>query len=201
MKLGLDWRAILRMLNSWATSSTYLITFVVSCSINQKLLFCLNDAYHLPTLSKTDYASENSYPDAYFWFGSPAILVQLVWHGLSAGKLIGLGGTYIKKLKEECRCNIVLKVWIIHYSVSFKCPEISFMFCSQETDGLKPKKGAKGKRGRNSRQQASAPQGEIKVCSIEGTRASIDKCLDIVKQKWVDIFLHTTSIPDTVPCC
>ena len=68
-------------------------------------------------------------------------------------------------------------------SVSLKCLEISFMFCSQETDGLKPKKGAKGKRGRNSRQQASAPQGEIKVCSIEGTRASIDKCLDIVKQK------------------
>jgi len=80
------------------------------------------------------------------------------------GKLIGLGGTYIKKLKEECRCNIVLK----------------------ETDGLKPKKGAKGKRGRNNRQQASAPQGEIKVCSIEGTRASIDKCLDIVKQKFLE---------------
>ena len=33
--------------------------------------------------------------------------VLLLW---SAGKLIGQNGTYIKKLKEECRCNIILKV-------------------------------------------------------------------------------------------
>ena len=57
----------------------------------------------------------------------------------------------------------------------------------QETEGTKPKKAGKIKKGRNGRQQqqqnSSQGQGEHKVCSIEGTRASIDKCLDIVKQK------------------
>jgi len=84
------------------------------------------------------------------------------------GKLIGQNGIYIKKLKEECRCNIILK----------------------ETEGTKPKKAGKIKKGRNGRQQqqqnSSQGQGEHKVCSIEGTRASIDKCLDIVKQKFIE---------------
>lgn len=78
------------------------------------------------------------------------------------GKLIGQNGIYIKKLKDECRCNIILK----------------------ETDGVKPKKAGKNKKGRNGRQPATSQGGEIKMCSIEGTRASIDKCLDIVKQKF-----------------
>jgi len=82
------------------------------------------------------------------------------------GKLIGQNGIYIKKLKEECRCNIILK----------------------EVEGVKPKKGGKSKKGRNGRQMNSKDQqqGEHKVCSIEGTRASIDKCLDIVKQKFIE---------------
>ena len=53
---------------------------------------------------------------------------------------------------------------------------------AQETEGAKPKKAGKMKKGRNGRQQTSQG-GDYKVCSIEGTRASIDKCLDIVKQK------------------
>ena len=53
----------------------------------------------------------------------------------------------------------------------------------QETEGAKPKKGGKTKKGKNVRQHQSSQQGDYKVCSIEGTRASIDKCLDIVKQK------------------
>jgi len=80
------------------------------------------------------------------------------------GKLIGQNGTYIKKLKEECRCNIILK----------------------ETEGAKPKKGGKTKKGKNVRLQQNSQQGDYKVCSIEGTRASIDKCLDIVKQKFIE---------------
>jgi len=80
------------------------------------------------------------------------------------GKLIGQNGIYIKKLKEECRCNIILK----------------------EAEGVKPKKGGKSKKGRNGRQVNKEQQGEHKVCSIEGTRASIDKCLDIVKQKFIE---------------
>jgi len=82
------------------------------------------------------------------------------------GKLIGQNGIYIKKLKEECRCNIILK----------------------ETEGVKPKKAGKMKNRRNGgRQQTSQGQGgDYKVCSIEGTRASIDKCLDIVKLKFIE---------------
>jgi len=80
------------------------------------------------------------------------------------GKLIGQNGTYIKKLKEECRCNIIL----------------------METEGAKPKKAGKMKKGRNGRQQTTNQGGDYKVCSIEGTRASIDKCLDIVKQKFIE---------------
>jgi len=79
------------------------------------------------------------------------------------GKLIGQNGTYIKKLKEECRCNIIL----------------------METEGAKPKKAGKMKKGRNGRQPTNQG-GDYKVCSIEGTRASIDKCLDIVKQKFIE---------------
>ena len=62
----------------------------------------------------------------------------------------------------------------------------SMTILTKETEGTKPKKAGKMKKGRNGRQQqqnSSQGQGEHKVCSIEGTRASIDKCLDIVKQK------------------
>merc|ERR1719201_506204 len=55
-----------------------------------------------------------------------------------------------------------------------------------ETEGAKPKKAGKMKKGRNGRQQTTNQGGDYKVCSIEGTRASIDKCLDIVKQKFIE---------------
>jgi len=80
------------------------------------------------------------------------------------GKLIGQNGTFIKKLKEECRCNITLK----------------------EAEGVRPRKVAtkSSKRKEKERRKAVEEEGALKVCSIEGTRASIDKCLDIVKQKF-----------------
>jgi len=74
------------------------------------------------------------------------------------GKLIGANGTFIKKLKEECRCNITLK----------------------ELEKDKPKKKGKSRGKKDSK----LSDGVMKVCSLEGTRAGIDKCLDIIKLKF-----------------
>jgi len=73
------------------------------------------------------------------------------------GKLIGQQGTFIKKLKEDCRCNIILK----------------------EVVGTKPKK----KQPRKKKDQAYG-EGNIKLCCIEATRSNIDKCLDLLKEKF-----------------
>ena len=74
---------------------------------------------------------------------------------------------------------------LIHFIHSIIGDIHSTSVFAQETEGVKPKKAGKMKNRRNGgRQQTSQGQGgEYKVCSIEGTRASIDKCLDIVKQK------------------
>jgi len=74
------------------------------------------------------------------------------------GKLIGANGAFIKKLKEDCRCNIILK----------------------EYEGDKPKKKGKSR----NKKETKYSDGVTKVCSIEGTRSSIDKCLDLVKLKF-----------------
>jgi len=73
------------------------------------------------------------------------------------GKLIGQQGSFIKKLKEDCRCNIILK----------------------EVVGSKPKK----KQPRKKKDQAYG-EGTIKLCCIEATRSNIDKCLDLLKEKF-----------------
>jgi len=79
------------------------------------------------------------------------------------GKLIGHNGTFIKKLKEECCVNIILK----------------------ETIGEKLKK----KKPKSKKDQKFG-EGKLKLCCIEGTRSNIDKCLDIVKEK----FFHNQEI-------
>jgi len=73
------------------------------------------------------------------------------------GKLIGHNGTFINKLKEDCRVNIILK----------------------ETVGEKLRK----KRPKSKKDQKFG-EGKLKLCCIEGTRLNIDKCLDIVKDKF-----------------
>lgn len=72
------------------------------------------------------------------------------------GKLIGHNGTFIKKLKEDCCVNIILK----------------------ETVGEKKKRKPKSKKDQK------FGEGKLKLCCIEGTRINIDKCLDIVKDKF-----------------
>jgi len=72
------------------------------------------------------------------------------------GKLIGNNGTFIKKLKDDCRVNIILK---------------------ETREKLKIKKP-------RSRKDQKFGEGMLKLCCIEGTRHNIDKCLDIVKEKF-----------------
>lgn len=72
------------------------------------------------------------------------------------GKLIGNNGTFIKKLKEDCRVNIILK---------------------ETREKLKIKRP-------RSRKDQKFGEGTLKLCCIEGTRHNIDKCLDIVKEKF-----------------
>lgn len=79
------------------------------------------------------------------------------------GKLIGHNGTFIKKLKEDCCVNIILK----------------------ETVGEKLKR----KKPKSKKDQKFG-EGKLKMCCIEGTRLNIDKCLDIVKDK----FYHNPEI-------
>jgi len=79
------------------------------------------------------------------------------------GKLIGHNGTFIKKLKDDCRVNIILK----------------------ETAGEKIQK----KKPKSKKDQKFG-EGKLKVCCIEGTRGNIDKCLDILKEK----FYHSSEI-------
>lgn len=76
------------------------------------------------------------------------------------GKLIGHQGNFINKLKEECRCNVVLKEQVV---------------------GKKSKK----KPPRRKKDQAYG-EGTIKLCCLEGTRANIDKCLDLIKDKFIN---------------
>ena len=76
------------------------------------------------------------------------------------GKLIGKNGGDIKKLKEECGCNIVLK--------------------DGGSRASRAKKTSRQSRGRRENRQEEE---ETKLCSLEGTRAAIDKCLDIIKNK------------------
>jgi len=72
------------------------------------------------------------------------------------GKLIGNSGSFIKKLKEDCRVNIILK---------------------ETREKLKIRKP-------RSRKDQKFGEGRLKLCCIEGTRNNIDKCLDIVKEKF-----------------
>jgi len=76
------------------------------------------------------------------------------------GKLIGHQGNFINKLKEECRCNVLLKEQVV---------------------GKKSKK----KPPRRKKDQAYG-EGTMKLCCLEGTRANIDKCLDMIKDKFIN---------------
>ena len=79
------------------------------------------------------------------------------WVLSPAGKLIGQNGIYIKKLKEECRCNIILKVSVITWKTSSPSFSISFHARHHKTSfndhpykgdgGYKTKEGWKNEEG------------------------------------------------------
>jgi len=74
------------------------------------------------------------------------------------GSFIGGNGAHIKKLKETCNCNITLK------------------------DNVNKSKRNRGNgRSRNDRSDSA---GSLNLCIIEGTRSNIDKCLDMVRDKF-----------------
>jgi len=71
------------------------------------------------------------------------------------GKLIGEKGRFINKLKEDCKCNVILK----------------------ETN-LKKKAPPRRRKDRE------YGDGSLKVCCLEGTRANIDRCLDLLRERF-----------------
>jgi len=71
------------------------------------------------------------------------------------GKLIGERGRFINRLKEECKCNVILK----ESDSKKKCP---------------PKR----------RKDREWGDGSLKVCCLEGTRPNIDRCLDLLRERF-----------------
>jgi len=73
------------------------------------------------------------------------------------GTFIGAGGASINKLKTTCNCNIIVKD---DHSTH-----------SQKRVKVKSRDRRYG-------------EGKLNLCIIEGTRSNIDKCLDIIKEKF-----------------
>lgn len=81
------------------------------------------------------------------------------------GAFIGIAGANINKMKAECQCNITLKDE--HYS--------------NRSSKQKNDQGRGRGRDRSSRRH---DDGHMNLCILEGTRINIDKCLDIIRQKF-----------------
>lgn len=77
------------------------------------------------------------------------------------GKLIGNAGTFINKLKTNSNCNVII-------------------------GDIKDKKSLKTTKRKPTRKRDEwYGEGQLKQCSVEGTRSNIDKCLDMVREKFV----------------
>jgi len=73
------------------------------------------------------------------------------------GSFIGYSGNHINKLKQQCNCNIILK-----------------------DDSHK----ANQKRHHSKSRDRRTGDGSLNLCIIEGTRNNIDKCLDLIREKF-----------------
>ena len=70
-----------------------------------------------------------------------------------------MSGSVISKLKESCNCNIVI-------------------------GEIRDKKSLKTKRKAPRRKRDEYyGEGHLKLCTVEGTRANIEKCLDQIKDR------------------
>lgn len=74
------------------------------------------------------------------------------------GSFIGVNGSHIKKLKSECNCNVILKN------------------DRQKSSQKRRLRGRERKYG----------DGSLNLCIIEGTRTNIDKCLDMIRDKFYE---------------
>jgi len=81
------------------------------------------------------------------------------------GTFIGYGGSNIKKMKSDCNCNIILK------------DDNKKSSNSNQTNQKRSKLRSRDRR---------FGDGTLNLCIIEGTRTNIDKCLDVVKAKFID---------------
>lgn len=92
------------------------------------------------------------------------------------GKLIGKNGVHINKLKAATNCNIILK-------------DLKETKSQQKKIRLKPRDRQFG-------------EGKQNLCIIEGTRSNIDKCLDLVKEKFIpnpELCLEQVNKPENTP--
>jgi len=93
------------------------------------------------------------------------------------GKLIGNAGTFINKLKTNCNCNVII-------------------------GDIKDKKSLKTTKRKPTRKRDEwYGEGQLKQCSVEGTRSNIDKCLDLIREKFVhnpELTLEQTNKSDRV---
>jgi len=94
------------------------------------------------------------------------------------GKLIGKSGIHINKLKAVTNCNILLKDL-----TDTKIQQL------QKKIRLKPRDKLFG-------------EGLLNLCIIEGTRTNIDKCLDLIKEKFIqnpELSLEQINKPENTP--
>lgn len=92
------------------------------------------------------------------------------------GKLIGKSGAHINKLKTVTNCNIILK-------------DLKETKSQQKKIRLKPRDRQFG-------------EGKLNLCIIEGTRTNIDKCLDLIKDKFIqnrELTLEQVNKPENTP--
>jgi len=91
------------------------------------------------------------------------------------GTFIGGNGSHIKKLKSDCNCNVILK-----------------------DDSQKVSSNQKRSRLRS--RDRKYGDGSLNLCIIEGTRANIDKCLDMIRDKFhkhPELTLQQINRPDS----
>jgi len=76
------------------------------------------------------------------------------------GPFIGASGSNIKKMKQLCNCNITLK------------------------DDSRKSNSSNQKRHQSNSRDRSQGEYSSNLCIIEGTRANIDKCLDLIRDRF-----------------
>ena len=100
------------------------------------------------------------------------------------GKLIGKAGEAVKQLKNETQCSIQLH---------------------ERTDSLQEGRyNSNRKYRRRNRDNAELDPFEMQVCVVQGTRNGIDRCLDLIREKFPlqqhqNLTMEQINMPNTTP--